>query len=137
MTGNVFRHIGFRGYFFLKFGLFGLIVGLGNMNSDIPRQARINASVMIALAPLTIWWSLWAAAGVLCLLAAFWKSLEKIAAGAFSALCVFFTVGYGLAELTVPEANRAWVSAVYIGAMSGAVLIVAAWPEPVRRKIPK
>lgn len=125
MTGRLIKHVSFRGIILLIFAVFALALGLGSLGTSIPPQAQVNAHVITDIAPLEFWYGVWTLTGVLCILGAFIKRLDPIAYGMWIFLCTVFVFGYSAAEylawrgalLTEPPVLRAWLSALFFGAL--------------------
>ncbi len=119
-------HIGRRGTALLFFALLDAIYAYSLYN-PAPEVRRTGLVQFVeAVAPLWVWGSLWALAGVFCLVYAFRRSDQRGFAAAI-AIKVLWGVLCLLAMFN--GVDRAYVSAAIWLAAAGWVGVVATWPE--------
>lgn len=127
---RLWRVLGRRGCALLFFALLDLVYSFSLFAP--PRELDGNKTLLFltAIAPLPLWGSLWAVAGLVCLFSAF---RQNDTAGFAAAIAVkvlwglIFALGWVFADL-----ERAYVAVAIWFAMAGWVAVIAGWPEDPR-----
>jgi hypothetical protein len=126
--GRLVSLVGRRGYFLLFLALLDMVYAFSIAFPS--RQARISATFRFLdeAGSLYFWASLWAAAGLACLVFAFRKTDWPgfAAAMAIKALwAVMFLFGWAFVGI-----DRGYLTATIWGAFGLLVWLISTWPEP-------
>lgn len=125
---------GRRGWALLFFAGLDLIYAFSLVNPDRTAKASPLLTWLATLAPMWVWASLWAAAGLACC----WYAFRRNDQWGFTAAMAIKTL-WGLACLggwLVGGVDRGYVSAVVWLAFAALVWDLAGWSEPGDRRGP-
>lgn len=128
---RVGRLLGRRGAFLLAMGLSWVCYGYAILTTPIPAAQHMGLSVLMSVAPLSVWGWAWLASGVV---GAFFSLVRKVGADqiGFTALvipAVTWSVGYLIDWALVGGYDRGWVVASTYAGIAASIVIASGWPE--------
>lgn len=127
------RMLGRRGTILLTYGGIWALYGYGQITTPAPDQRGLT--LLLGLWPLPIWGALWAASGLIAVVAA-WLPPGRDWWG-FLALVIMvipWTLAYLVSWWPLQVFSRGWVAAAVWTLIAVPLIVVAGWPEPPRPK---
>lgn len=125
------RRIGRRGAYLAGHGVLALAYGYAlSIAATLPAERMEVYTLIVEVMPLIAWAWTWAAIGVLSVIAALIKPLDRFAFAGQMVVSMLWTLGFGLVEFvndTVPP--RTWVVGLLFAALASGHAVVAGWPE--------
>lgn len=126
-------HIGRRGILLLFLSLIELIIGLNNIDQDLPNQVLENAHYLLLWVPLGTWFVIWTISGAISFLGAFSRKIEPMAFWLGTFLSMATSLGYFAAALFWHNSDRAWVSGLLYGGIAVINQVIAGWEDHSRK----